>query len=61
MKKFKKRNLKNTILNSITLLAVISFFSFGCGVDSGSIVPYIMVTISLLWLLLFNIVNYGRL
>lgn len=49
--------MKNKILMSITYLMVAVLFIAGCGLDSGSVLPYILCSVSLAWLALFTAVN----
>ena len=49
--------MKNKILMSTTYLMVAVFLIAGCGLDSESILPYILCSVSLAWLVLFTAVN----
>jgi hypothetical protein len=49
--------VKNKILMGITYLMVAVLFIAGCGLDSGSVLPYILCSVSLAWLALFTEVN----
>ena len=49
--------MKNKILMSITYLMVAVLFIAGCGLDSNSVLPYILCGVSLTWLGLFTAVN----
>ena len=49
--------MKDKILIGITYLMVAVFFIAGCGLDSDSVLPYILCTVSLSWIALFTAVN----
>lgn len=49
--------MKNKILMSITYIMLAVFLIAGCGLDSDSITPYILCSVSLMWLLPFVLVN----
>lgn len=49
--------MKDKILMGITYIMVALLFIAGCGLDSGSVLPYILCGISLVWIALFTAVN----
>ena len=49
--------MKDKILMGITYLMVGILFIAGCGLDSNSVLPYILCGISLAWIALFTAVN----
>lgn len=53
----KPRRIKNTILKTITWVAVIGEILAICAIDSASIIPIIVAVICLVWIALFFIAN----
>lgn len=49
--------MKDKILMGITYIMVALLFIAGCGLDSDSVLPYILCGISLVWITLFTAVN----
>jgi len=49
--------VKDKILMGITYLMVAILFIAGCGLDSDSVLPYILCSVSLAWIVLFTAVN----
>ena len=49
--------MKDKILMGITYLMVAILFIAGCGLDSNSVLPYILCAVSLVWIALFTAVN----
>ncbi len=49
--------MKDKILMGITYIMVALLFIAGCGLDSDSVLPYILCGISLVWIALFTEVN----
>ena len=52
---------KNYILKFITYLSVILFFVFGSMLDSATIIPLIVCTICLVWLVIMTVANIEKL
>lgn len=50
--------MKDKILMGITHIMVAILFIAGCGLDSDSVLPYILCGISLVWIALFTAVNW---